>query len=158
MLPKLSGFGIVVALCLVAERPVMAQPQAEPRVKPSGPAASKADNLIRGYTARIEKEIEQGQQEVKRLRAELHELIDVRYDMAEAISELRGELASRGTYSSDSGIHRQAPSPGEKARYDAAARGRDIHQSRPVFWTRQRPAQRPNSAATRAASPASAPV
>jgi hypothetical protein len=120
MLPKLSGFGLVVALSLVTEWPVMAQSgglggaRDEQRVKPSGPAATKADELIRGYTARIEKEIEQGHKEVQRLRAELHELIDVRYDMAEAISELRGELASKGTYSSDALTHGQAATQDKK--------------------------------------------
>jgi hypothetical protein len=120
MLAKLSGFGLVVALILAAGRPLMAQPggqgsaREEQPVKPSGPAANKADNLIRSYTARIEKEIEQGHKEVQRLRAELHELIDVRYDMAEAISELRGELAAKGTYSSDAMIHGQAATQDKK--------------------------------------------
>ncbi len=109
MLPKLACFGMVVALSLAAGRPVLAQPATpkEERVKPSGPAAKKAGELLRGYTSRIEKEIEQGHKEVQRLRAELHELIDVRYDMAEAISELRGELAANGTYSADPLIHGQ---------------------------------------------------
>jgi hypothetical protein len=136
MLPKRSGFGLVVALCLVGEWPVVAQqggPQAEQRVKPSGPAATKADNLIKGYTARIEKEIAQGQKEVQRLRAELHELIDVRYDMAQAISELRGELASRGTYSSDSGIHRQAPAQ-EKKPATPQPQEVEISTSRDLFF------------------------
>ncbi len=116
MLPKLACFGLVVALSLAAGRPVMAQPGArvEQPVKPSGPAARKADDLIRGYTSRIEKEIDQGHKEVQRLRAELHELIDVRYDMAEAISELRGELAANGTYSADPLIHGQPAGDGKK--------------------------------------------
>ena len=41
---------------------VLAQPSApmnEEAVKPTGPASKKADELIRGYTARIEKEIDQ---------------------------------------------------------------------------------------------------
>jgi hypothetical protein len=101
MSPKLSCLGLVVALNLAAGAPVMAQPVPEQPVKPSGSAAAKADNLIQSYTARIEKEIDQGNQELKRLRAELHELIDVRYDMAAAIAELRGDLASKGTYSTD---------------------------------------------------------
>ena len=63
---------------------------------PTGPAAKKADDLIRGYTMRIEKEIEQGRKEVERLRAELHELIDVRYEMADAIAELRGGPGGEG--------------------------------------------------------------
>ena len=118
MLSKLPCFGLVVALSLAAGRPVMAQPAGardEQPVKPSGPAAKKADDLIRGYTSRIEKEIDQGHKEVQRLRAELHELIDVRYDMAEAISELRGELAANGTYSADALIHGQAANQGKKA-------------------------------------------
>lgn len=116
MLPKLACFGLVVALSLAAGRPVMAQPGArvEQPVKPSGPAARKADDLIRGYTSRIEKEIDQGHKEVQRLCAELHELIDVRYDMAEAISELRGELAANGTYSADPLIHGQPAGDGKK--------------------------------------------
>ena len=31
----------------------------------------------------------------------VHELIDVRYAMADAIAELRGEMATKGTYSGD---------------------------------------------------------
>jgi hypothetical protein len=77
-------------------------------VKPTGPAAKKADDLIHAYTGRIEKEIEQGHKEVERLRGELHELIDVRDAMAEAIAELRGELATNGTYSADLVVPAQA--------------------------------------------------
>jgi hypothetical protein len=44
---------------------------------------------------------DQGRKEVERLRAELHELIDVRYEMAAAIADLRGDLAAKGTYSAD---------------------------------------------------------
>ncbi|MFI5459110.1 MAG: hypothetical protein ACHRXM_27085 [Isosphaerales bacterium] len=110
MSPKHSRFGFVVALSLAAGGLVMAQPgpnagrgpvQDDQPVKLTGPAAKKADDLIRGYTARIEKEIEQARKEVDRLRAELHELIDVRYEMAAAIADLRGELAAKGTYSAD---------------------------------------------------------
>src|SRR5262249_40225625 len=99
MSPKLIRFGLVVALSLAAGRIVMAQVgrnanqgavEDQQPVKPTGPAAKKADDLIRDYTARIEKEIERGRKEVERLRAELHELIDVRYDLTEAIAELRG--------------------------------------------------------------------
>jgi hypothetical protein len=103
MSPKLFRCGLILGLCLVARGTVMAQGASnrpEP-VKPSGPAAKKADDLIAGYTARIEKEIEQGRKEVERLRTELHELIDLRYAMTEAIIELRGDLATKGTYSND---------------------------------------------------------
>ena len=116
MSPKLSGFGLVVVLGLAAGAPVVAQSggleqgavQDRQPVKPTGPAAKKADDLIRSYTTRIEKEIEQGRKEVDRLRAELHELIDVRYEMAGAIADLHGELASKGTYSADPTIYGQA--------------------------------------------------
>jgi hypothetical protein len=112
MLRNLSRLGLVVVLGLAAGHPVMAQAignadqgavrdRDEQRVKPSGPAATKADGLMRAYTARIEKEIEQGRKELERLRAELHELIDVRSDMAEAIADLRGDLAAKGMYSAD---------------------------------------------------------
>jgi hypothetical protein len=114
MFPKRSCFGLVVALSLAAGPRVMAQVAAPP-VKPSGPSATKADELIRDYTARIEKEIDQGHKELKRLRAELHELIDVRYDMAEAIAELRGDLASKGTYSADAVNYGQAATQGNQA-------------------------------------------
>jgi predicted RNase H-like nuclease (RuvC/YqgF family) len=135
MLPKLSCFGLVVALSLAAGAPVKAQ-QAEVReepVKPSGPAAKKADDLIRGYTARIEKEIDQGHKEVQRLRAELHELIDVRYDMAEAISELRGELASKGTYSADAINFGQAANQANRAA-PAQAQGQGMASRRDLFY------------------------
>lgn len=118
MSPKLSGLGLVVALGLAAGRPVMAQPgrpSGEQTVKPSGPAVTKADDLIRRYTARIEKEIEEDRKEVERLRAELHELIDVRHDIAEAITGLRGELAAKGSYSGDPIIHGQAATQDQKA-------------------------------------------
>jgi chorismate mutase len=110
---KLSrfGLGLVLALSLAAGRSVMAQPprgndnQNAPQeiqpVKLTGPAAKKADDLIKGYTARIEKEIEQARKEVERLRTELHELIDVRSEMAATIAEVRGELAAKGTYSAE---------------------------------------------------------
>ncbi len=111
MSPKSARFGLVVALSLVAGQPAVAQyaanaanqggDRAEKPVKPTGPAAKKADDLIRGYTTRIEKEIEQERKELERLRTELHELIDVRFEMAAAIAELRGDLATKGTYSSD---------------------------------------------------------
>jgi hypothetical protein len=113
---KLCRPGLVVALFLAGGRLVMAQGfsnvneqalQNQQPVKPTGPAAKKADDLIQGYTARIEKEIEQGRKEVERLRAELHELIDVRYEMAAAITDLRGDLAAKGTYSADPIIYGQ---------------------------------------------------
>jgi chorismate mutase len=105
MAPKISCFGFVLIIGLTASGNVLAQQggnvgPVEP-VKPTGPAAKKAADLIAGYKARIEKEIEQGRKEVERLRVELHELIDTRYAMAESIAELRGELATMGTYSSD---------------------------------------------------------
>src|SRR5271163_1066396 len=117
MSPKLSRFGLVVALSLAAGQSVMAQPggnnnqntpQVNQPVKLTGPAAKKADDLIKGYTARIEKEIEQARKEIERLRTELHELIDVRYEMAATIAELRGELAAKGTYSAEPIVNRQA--------------------------------------------------
>jgi len=111
MSPKLSRLGLVVALTLAGGELLRAQQgggegnqdaaQDAQRVKPTGPAAKKADDLIRGYTARIEREVEQGRKEVDRLRAELHELIDLRHEMTAAIAELHGELASKGTYSDD---------------------------------------------------------
>ena len=133
MLPKLPCFGLVVALSLAAGRPVMAQPVArdEQPVKPSGPAAKKADDLIRSYTSRIEKEIDQGHKEIQRLRAELHELIDVRYDMAEAISELRGELAANGTYSADALLQGQAANQGNQV---TPPQGRGAANRRDLFY------------------------
>jgi chorismate mutase len=107
--------GSVFSLCLLIAENAMGQ-QAEPAapepVKPTGPAAKKADELIQAYTSRIEKEIDQGRKEVDRLRAELHELIDVRYAMSDAIAELRGELAAKGTYSGEMYVPVQAsPKP-----------------------------------------------
>ena len=72
MSTQLSRFGPAVALILVTGGAAMAQPSVDnvnnqQPVKPTGPAAKKADELIRGYTARIEKEIEQGRKEVERL-------------------------------------------------------------------------------------------
>jgi len=114
---KLGCPGLVVALVLATGRLAMAQgfPNESPQpVKPTGPAAKKADDLIQGYTARIEKEIDQGRKELERLRAELHELIDLRYEMAAAIADLRGDLASKGTYSADPVIYGQPASPDRK--------------------------------------------
>jgi hypothetical protein len=113
---KLCRPGLVVALILAGGRLLTAQGfdnanekslQNQQSVKPTGAAAKKADDLIQGYTARIEREIEQGRKEVERLRAELHELIDVRYEMAAAIADLRGDLAAKGTYSPDHIIYGQ---------------------------------------------------
>ncbi len=114
---KLGRSGLVVALILAAGRLAMAQGfqnESPQPVKPTGPAAKKADDLIQGYMARIEKEIDQGRKELERLRAELHELIDLRYEMAAAIADLRGDLASKGTYSSDPAIYGQPASPDRK--------------------------------------------
>jgi membrane fusion protein, multidrug efflux system len=117
MSPLLSRLGLAVVLILANGSLVMAQParEATKRVKPSGPAAKKADELIRSHTAWIEKDIEQSRKEVERLRAELHELIDVRCEMATAIAELRGELAASGTYSADVAIAGQEATPDKKA-------------------------------------------
>ncbi len=118
MSPNLVRFGLMVALMLVAGRPVIAQrggaDVSEDRVKPTGAAAKKADDLIRSYTARIEKEIDQGRKEAARLRAELHELIDVRQEMIDAIAELRGDLASKGAYSAEGPFYGQAPTQDKK--------------------------------------------
>src|SRR5262249_47157656 len=106
----LAHFGLLLALSLAAGQTAMAQLAGavdQKPVKPSGPAAKKADDLIRGYTSRIEKEIDQGHKEIQRLRTELHELIDIRYEIGEATADLRGELAANGTYSADPLIHRQ---------------------------------------------------
>jgi chorismate mutase len=115
-----SHLGLVLALSLTAGGNLLAQPVPVPEAaKPTGPAAKKAADLVQAYTARIEKEIEQGRKEVERLRSELHELIDVRYAMAEAIAELRAEMATKGTYSGDPVVPTQAapkvaspPAPG----------------------------------------------
>ena len=105
MSPKLTRFGLVVALSLAAGQSVMAQrggngnqntPQENQPVKLTGPAAKKADDLIKGYTARIEKEIDQARKEIERLRTELHELIDVRSEMAATIAEVRVSWRRRG--------------------------------------------------------------
>ncbi len=105
MSPKNFRAGLVMTLCLAAGRLVLAQgfgppPEHEP-VKPTGPAAKRADDLIQAYTARIEKEIERERREVDQLRAELHELIDLRYEVAAAIADLRADLAAKGSYSAD---------------------------------------------------------
>jgi hypothetical protein len=102
MSSRFALFGSIVAVILMtSETNLMAQPAAPTPVKPTGPAAKKAEDLLKAYTTRIEKEIDQGHKEVVRLRAELHELIDARDAMADAIAELRGELATKGTYSTD---------------------------------------------------------
>jgi hypothetical protein len=116
--------GSVFSLSLMIAGNAMSQPVAQDPVKPTGPAAKKADDLIQAYTARIEKEIEQGRKEVERLRTELHELIDVRDAMAEAIAGLRGEMATKGTYSGEMFVPVQsapkpapAPNPAMATRY-----------------------------------------
>ncbi len=104
---QLLRSGLVVALFLTTGRLAVAQgfgadnTQNRQIAKPTGAAAKKADELIQSYTARIEKEIEQGRKEIDKLRAELHELIDLRYELAAAIADLRGDLAAQGIYSSD---------------------------------------------------------
>ena len=100
------GSVFVFGLLLTAN--LQAQPTPPEPVKPSGPAAKKAEDLIKAYTSRIEKEIAQDRKEVDRLRAELHELIDLRYAMTDAIAEIRGELATKGTYSADFVVPLQA--------------------------------------------------
>src|SRR3954453_6649048 len=96
-------FGLTIPWILAVGSQVHAQGngQEDKRVLPTGPAAKKAEDLLRDYTARIEKEIEQDRKEVERLRTELHQLIDVRDAMGDAIGELRADLASKGVYSAD---------------------------------------------------------
>jgi hypothetical protein len=108
-----TRLGLAVVVVLVNGSLVLAQPVRETTkpTKPNGPAAKKADELIRNYTARIEKDIEQDRKEVERLRTELHELIDVRCEMATAVAELRGELAASGTYSVDVATAGQEAAP-----------------------------------------------
>ncbi len=117
MMRKLLDLGLVVVVGLAAGRSAVAQfgehanqglSQDAQFTKPTGPAAKKAEELIRGYTARIEKEIDQDRKELERLRGELKELIDLRYEMGTAIAEIRGELAAKGTYSADPIIQNQA--------------------------------------------------
>lgn len=120
MSPNLVRFGLVVCLMLVTGRPAAAQPGSgggvvdEDRVKPTGTAAKKADDLVRNYTSRIEKEIEQERKEATRLRKELHELIDIRQEMIDAIADLRGDLASKGAYSADQPLLGQQPPQDKK--------------------------------------------
>jgi hypothetical protein len=132
---KLARVGLVVALSLMAAERVMAQLGGDlnqaalndrQAAKPTGPAAKKADDLIRGYTARIEREIEQSRKELERLRAELHELIDLRYAMAESIAELRGELATKGTYSTDLVANASTPPKAASAPATGVAFQRDF--------------------------------
>jgi hypothetical protein len=121
MSPEIPRLGLAVILSLTFAGRVMAQPggadqvaeKTPPPVKPTGPAAKKADDLIRSYATRIEKEIALGEKELDRLRGELHELIDVRDDMAKAIAEVRADLAAKGTYRADPAIVVSQPvSPG----------------------------------------------
>src|SRR3954467_9783641 len=109
-------FGLMIAWLLAVGSQVHAQGngQEDKRVLPTGPAAKKADDLLRDYTARIEKEIEEGRKEVERLRAQLHQLIDVRDAMADAIGELRADLASKGVYSADPVVVGPSPAPEKK--------------------------------------------
>jgi hypothetical protein len=97
-------FGLAIVLCCTVVGQANAQQAPEPPVKPTGPAAKKADDLIRTYTARIENEIVHAQKELDRLRGELHELIDVRDDMAKAIADVRADLAAKGTYGADPAV------------------------------------------------------
>src|SRR3954447_23405898 len=108
--------GLMIAWTLLVGNRVRAQGggQEGERVLPTGPAAKRADDLIRDYTTRIEKEIGQGRKEVERLRAELHQLIDVRDAMADAIGELRADLASKGVYSADPVVVGPTPAPEKK--------------------------------------------
>ena len=101
MSTRIFSAGLAIVLCFTVGRHAIAQPTPEPPVKPTGPAAKKADDLIRSYTARIEKEITQSQKELDRLRVELHELIDVRDDMAKTIADVRADLAAKGSYAAD---------------------------------------------------------
>ena len=105
----LSALTIASFLAIGGQVLAQGNGQEEQRVLPTGPAAKKADDLLRDYTTRIEKEIDQGHKEVERLRAELHQLIDVRDAMADAIGELRADLASKGVYSADPVVTGPAP-------------------------------------------------
>jgi hypothetical protein len=113
MSSQISRLGLTVVLSFTIAGHTMAQSGgATPQpVLPTGPAAKKADDLIRSYTVRIEKEIAQGQKELERLRGELHELIDVRDDIAKAIAEVRADLAAKGTYSADTVVVALPPLP-----------------------------------------------
>jgi hypothetical protein len=103
----------------------------ERRILPTGPAAKRADDLLCDYTARIEKEIEQGRKEVERLRSELHQLIDVRDAMADAIGELRADLAAKGVYSADPVVVGPAPAQEKQA---APSQPRGMPFRRDLFY------------------------
>ncbi len=117
--PARIGYaGILISLVMVGS--VLAQagpiwtrtaPGTPQSTRPDGPAARKAEDLLNAYTARIEKEIAEGRKEVDRLRAELHELVDLRYAMSVAIADLKGELATKGVYSSNAPPVNVQPSP-----------------------------------------------
>jgi hypothetical protein len=135
---KLSRLGLVVALTLVAGQPALAQlgggtGREQQPVKPTGPAAKKADDLIRDYTTRIEKEIEQERKELARFRTELHDLIDIRFEMAAVIAELRGDLATKGTYSADPLSYGQ-PATQDMKTSPPAGQARRIEFHRDLFY------------------------
>ncbi len=102
-------------------------------VKPTGPAAQKADALLHNYTARMEKEIEQSRGEVERLRSELHELIDLRFEMEAAIAEMRADLAAKGVYSAEP-VVREWPADQEKKQPEQRPRMTQLTWQHDLFY------------------------
>ena len=143
---------LVVVGSLMAEggaNPKRTAPGTSQSTRPDGPAARKAEDLLNAHIARIEKENAEGRKEVDRLRAELHELVDVRYATSIAIADLKGELATKGVYSSNNLPVNAQPAPGMTP-------GSPIRHGvspRLALRTRQRLTERPHSRTTRATSP-----
>jgi hypothetical protein len=74
-----------------------AQPPPAPAPAPGRPgAADGIDQTIENYQARLARDADQARKEIAQLRAELTELIKLRYDAALSLADLQAEVGAAG--------------------------------------------------------------
>jgi hypothetical protein len=93
-----------------------AQPQKSEQDKgKSGDHSSDIDKALKAYDERMDKCIDKSRQELDQMKKDLHELIDMRINMAVALAELRAKNAPGGAYGpSGAGYPRGSGEPGRK--------------------------------------------
>ena len=100
-------------------------------------SAQKIDKTIQAYQSRSVQDLEQTRKDLDRMRKELRELVEVRFDMAIAAAELRAETGSQGIpgisgspagYPGSAGFQAAAPSGKDRQTQNAAATNQELRQ------------------------------
>ena len=100
-------------------------------------SAQKIDKTIQAYQNRSVQDLEQTRKDLDRMRKELRELVEVRFDMAIAAAELRAETGNTGlpgTFGSpagfpgSAGFQAAAPSGKDRQTQGAAAMNQELRQ------------------------------